>query len=496
MIAKRADALPAWDKKKAEQVGYTVGNRVWHEPSGFAYRAIAFTDSGASPESDPSSWQIDWDYAMPWREGTRYKIGARVYYNNGRSTYVYVASPRYFGGGSPPNEEEDNDGIRTWELDIKYDLKSGTFGYNIPPLSAKSEFLYPVKTVVGWTPTGKHSFNRLDPEEWYSGNLPPDNGSGNYATLGMNDFSEFYKNIDDEIGVDDYSKINSVYQSHPYDTKCYSFVELKPNDDGEYEHVREGTHMAYYRKRLRGNPQEGFYSNAVSQVAYMYDWNDPYVDKTIYYNPHGFSIEMWPSANSNEFVLVPSAGLGQFAKTNNLRTTTSPIPNGGPFVGTYGGNKTTGGGSFGGSWQCHGQLIASDGVEQMPASPPSDSELKSEGGYWTHTPAFANKSVVLYILKIDNLISFKPVTYTYPETGETVVLFYEADLQNPTATFLKERIDSFEDSYKTETGEVPPFYDGNTFLTRTIAQGNAFNFNKYKIVNTFSGGRIIGWSEG
>ncbi len=495
MFAKRADALPEWDEKKAEQVGYIAGNRVWHEPSGFAYRAIAFTDSGASPDSDPSSWQIDWDYAMPWREGTRYKIGARVYYNNGRSTYVYVASPRYFGGGSPPNEEEDNDGIRTWELDFKYNVKStnssGSWTQSITP---HAEFLVPVKTVAGWTPTGKHSFNRLDPEEYSGGFVSPDNGSGSYASLGMKDFSQFYKNLSNAIGdpVNDYSRINSVYQSNPYDTKCYSFVELKPNDDGEYEHVREGTHMAYYKKRLRGNPQEGYGSNAVSQVHYLYDLYDPYADKTVYYNAHGFSIEMWPNAKSGEFVLVPSAGLGQ----TGIRTTTNPIPNGGPFSGPYGGNKTQLNVGVGPVGQCQGELVATDGVVQLPANPVNDLELKSEGGYSTHSPAFANKSVVIYMLKVDNLINIKPITYTYPETGETVVLYYEFDLQPPTATIFRERINSFEDSYQTETGEVPPFYDGNTFLTRTIAQGNAFDFKRFKIQNTFSAWRAIGWSEG
>ena len=494
MIAKRADALPAWDEKKAEEAGYTVGNRVWYEPSGFAYRAIAFTDSGASPDSDTSSWQIDWDYAPPWREGVKYKIGARVYYSNGRNTYVYLATPRYFGGGSPPNEEEDNDGIRTWELEMKYNIKSGPLGMTF---AADSEFLFPVKTVAGWTPTGKHSSRRLDPEEHYFGGGWLDNGSGTYAYLGNKDFREFYKKLDEELNgpPNDYSKINSVYQSNPYDTKCYSFVELKPNDDGEYEHVREGTHMAYYKKRLRGNPQEGYGSNAVSQVHYLYDLYDPYVDKTQYYNPHGFSIEMWPNVKNSEFVLVPTAGLGQFG---NL-TSTNPIPNGGPFAGYYGGNKLQLNTFFGAGGQCNGQLIASDGVEQLPASPPEGGEdvmFKVEGGYSTHSPAFANKSVVIYFFKVDNLISFKPVTYTYPETGVTVVLYYEFDLQDPTVTFFKERIDSFEDSYKTETGESPPFYDGSTFVTRTIEQGNAFNFKKFQIVNTFSGWQAIGWSEG
>jgi hypothetical protein len=124
MIAKRADALPEWDEKKAKNSGYIGGNRVYFQPNkdvaGFAYLATKFTNNGINPIGDPSSWIIDWTYAMPWKEGKKYKIGARVYYSNGRNTYVYVASPRYFGGGEPPNQEEDYDGVRTWELEIKY----------------------------------------------------------------------------------------------------------------------------------------------------------------------------------------------------------------------------------------------------------------------------------------------------------------------------------------------------------------------------------------
>ena len=471
MIKKPADVLPSWTIEDASAGKYVAGNVVWYKSSedgaGYAYKAKApYTETRESPDTNESNWYIDYTYAPPWSPNGKYIIGARVYYFNGVRAYVYVASVRYFGGSDKPNEEVDLDGVRTWELEQEYDLldSDGTGTFKVP---RDCEFLFPIKKIAGFT--GNVSKN--------SSSLPTDPEERPYIYIfeeGSPTIREYIKN-NELFGKEDYSDLNSVYQSHTYDTNVYQFYSSKLDSDGNLIHERKGIHKAEFIKLYDEYADKKYRKNGKSQFAYISHAQATFGQ---YYNPYGFAIEMWPHANESDYELVPSASLHniyEFDKpwTYYIRSQRPPyylVHSSSYGSVTYG---------FGDSVYMHGEYSPPDGAigpEATPATPEIDA-IK-DAFFYTTTPAFSTRISRIYFIKIDRQGSWKenPVYGPDPDNPESLELiiigyYYTLEFGEPTISLISEQVDSFDVSYK----------DDNLLdFSRTLAGTNQINFNKYK----------------
>lgn len=125
---------PDWSEKDAKSGVYGNGSFVVYKCLDGIERVFKFAstevDSTNSPENNVQ-WQYVDDIIYEWTPRI-YKIGEVVRYNNLR----YIATKRYQDGTSPPNEEVDEDGVRTWMLN--YDI--GTTP--VTPFFTKKKFGY------------------------------------------------------------------------------------------------------------------------------------------------------------------------------------------------------------------------------------------------------------------------------------------------------------------------------------------------------------------
>lgn len=471
MAYRLATSLPAWDAARAISLGYSAGNIVWYQKDkdsvGFAYKAKnPYAESGKPPNEDEANWQIDYSWAVPWKQGHSYKIGTRVLYHNGQAGYIYVASVRYFGGTGKPNEEVDLDNIRTWELEQVYDIldADGTGMYGVP---RDCEFLFPIKKIAGFTgsPSKNSSFFPADPEERPIIYINPEQTPSILTYIKINELS----------GKEDFSDLNSIYQSHPYDTNVYEFYSPKPDTNGNLIHERKGTHKAEYIKKYDDYEDSKYRKNGKSQFAYCTHGRSSYGQ---YYNPYGFSIEMWPHAMHSDYELVPSASLHNVYKFDQPWTYYTR-PQRPPYYlihSTPYGSVTSG---FGDAIYINGEYKPPEGLYPQATIPQSDDSAgKRDAFFYTTTPAFSRRIARMYFIKIDKQGTWKqhPVygpDENNPESTELIILgyYYTLEFEQPTITLISEQIDSLDISYK----------DDNLLdFSRTAAGTNQINFNKYK----------------
>lgn len=311
-IARKADLLPVWTEARGVSGFYGPNSVVYYQKTpnvaGYAYRAkLTYISSNIPPDED-INWEIDYTFSSEWKPDGKYKYGSRVYYFNGQRTYAYIASRRYFGGNGKPNEEVDDDLIRTWELDANY-IQSGYYS-NYKEFKGHSSHLFPVRKIAGYNGGDRvWPYNPIYPEERYEGRYQYDmiNGTSGWPLNPSLDFYLYEKNYVKK----DYSDINSKYQSYAYDNRTYVFTKDKANSDGVYENTKKGEHFAKWRKRnSTGNWTENnpnYYAFGESQLAFT---SRSSIFLTIdYYDIHGFSIEMWPNIQENEYALVPTTSV-------------------------------------------------------------------------------------------------------------------------------------------------------------------------------------------
>ena len=465
MIAKRADILPFWDISRAKLNQYGSNSVVYYQDSpdsaGYAYRANAnYQEIFLPPDINSENWTIDKTFAVPWKAEGKYEIGSRVYYFNGARAYVYTPSVRYFGGNQPPNEELDDDGIRTWELETDY-------SYSQFSSKVVSEFLFPVKKFFGYTGSKVGSFDPMDPEERPTSYSDEINGNlieGRQAIVGY--LSE------KKIISDDWSELNSVYQANPYDTNVYVFQRYNPQND-TFTHLRKGIHRAIYLKQQSVDYPSTFdskyYTHAKSQYVHTISGYGHYYQK-----PSGFCIEMWPNVSESDYELVPSSGLA--AITLAVR---NPLPNYGVSVIP----DPFGGGPFDAITFSGETPSSPDGLFGSEATPPE--LLKYDAGFSRSTPAFNYRICKFAILREDYIHKgYEKVPYTVQENGVEVTKYYYIPKPNggPTYTMEYETIDSMEESYVEDDGS----FKETQSITRSKNKGNPIDFSSYISNGTYT----------
>jgi hypothetical protein len=384
-IAKKADSLPVWDEGKGVSGFYGPNSVVYYQKNkdtaGYAYRAKSTYIASNIPPPEDANWEIDYTYASEWKADGKYKYGSRVYYFNGQYSYAYIASNRYFGGSGKPNEEVDEDGIRTWELEVTY-LSTNYGWYNTGKVPT---FLFPVRKVGGYLGGDRAwPYNVLHPEERYEGRYYYDYNGNQQSINGVLDAYLYEKNYIKK----DWSDLNSKYQSYAYDNRTYRFVEDKLDSKGNSIPLKKGTHFAKWRKK--NSESNGFtytednpnpYANAESQFSFTikYSFFGFYAD---YWDMNGFSIEMWPNIADDEFTLVPSTTIyaNYFYWDYNQGIRYAPYPQ---FQGdgrdyTYG-------------WSGNGGFPHPDGgTGGYGDAQPPDSECKASLAFTRYNPAFSD----------------------------------------------------------------------------------------------------------
>jgi hypothetical protein len=310
MLAPPAEPFPLWTLAKDNAGEYDFGSKVSYKRNGRGvaegYRANSLykKGTGKNPE-EYAGWSIDPYYAEEWSPSVKYKELDKVWYEVGDSKayskyYLYFASVRYFGGTSPPNEEEDDDGIRTWQL------------FTEPSANATKTLWMPMRkiagnwgdvTVTGTLETGYGATGPIGPLNYPFDNTAPDN---------------FVYTLNQDLSPQatprrDFYGVNSRFEGNPYDRNVYSFSFYQNN---ELIPRKKGVHMAQVLKES-GTPAYAlnerewgytFYAfGAGAGIGNRYPFNYGFGN---FNGSLGFSIEMWPNdVDSNvELVTMPING--------------------------------------------------------------------------------------------------------------------------------------------------------------------------------------------
>jgi len=493
MIAKRADLLPVWELGKARGNQYRANSVVYYQKdpdeAGYAYRGKnPYTETFKEPDINKENWEIDKSYAVPWKASGKYEQGSRVYYFNGSMAYVYIPTIRYFGGTNPPNQEVDDDGIRTWELETnyRYGPLPNYFGINRSPLC---EVLIPVRKYGGYTGQKVGGMSPIFPEDRFFDAYYEDYDTGAIYSIYGN---ILYYLEEEGKQSKDFKEINSVWQSYAYDTDTYVFYENNFDSNGKPIHRKKGPHRAKVLKELNYQSWNDYYKYAESQFEHTRVnsfWFESYVIA------HGFSIEMWPNISDSEYELVPTSGLktrGNYFFSTPL-TPLTPIP-------SWGAGVSWGGGVYR-DWY-YGSLGFS-GDMRDPNGDGFDGNygrfyditFKRDGFFWRSSPAFSNRDSVEYMLKTDELVTYEAYprykSVYNPVTGITDYVRdgnnYMAKTSKPVYSVIAESFDSRESSY-----EQPPPRNLQS-LTKTAELNNQLDFGRYAKRLTYTSIQKCGW---
>jgi hypothetical protein len=491
MIVRKADEVDPWTAEKAMANYYRPNSVVWYQKDdktqGWVYRAKSDYVKSRTPPDEDDKWVKDYSFYLPWKAGNKYEIGMRVYFFNGQRLYGYIASRRYFGGTGEPNSEVDDDGVRTWEIDFKYD---NYYYYQVLP----TEFLFPVKKRSGFIDEKVNAFTHTDPEErptaWSSYNSI----NGTYDEFGSQVIAYCIRK---GFLKDDYREYNSKYQSYAYDPETYVFYEQKLDANNKSIHRKRGLHRAKFLKEL--NPKDPNFTHAESQFRWTLRYSNVFWQYGDYFNPHGFSIEMWPNANDDDYELIPSYGFKSFGYYSlgsfGSGSFTFPQVSGGVYFASYYYSYVwlfnTGVGMTGGAGS-----PAPDG-QNYPETP--DSELKFDAFFSRNCPAFDGRVMRINFIKIEESYQWidrgfwvkdcETCPRYWVENWSKERIGYEPDADLYTApwyseSFTEETIDSYEESYK--WGGPNGVFDVNQNKVRDKAE-NPIDFNKHKsfLVDTY-----------
>lgn len=476
MIVRKADDLNPWEKEKAMAGYYGPNSVVWYQrdeaSQGFAYRAKSTYVNSETPPDESDKWEKDYSFYLPWKSGSKYEIGMRVYFFNGQRLYGYKASKRYFGGNGEPNMEVDEDGVRTWELDFQYDVYDYFFGGEFP-----TEFLFPVKKRNGYIDGKVNAISHTDPEE---------RPTVVEVEIFPNQFEYLYSYLvsyltEEGLLSKDYREYNSKYQSYAYDDDTYVFYKLT-NGGRDSEHRKSGLHRAKFLKEL--NPVDPLFTHAESQFFHTFRSRSTvgFIDN--YFHPHGFSIEMWPNASEDDYELIPSYGFKSFginSLTAGLGSGNNTLP------------RVTGGIRFNDPYFYFNSGVGLTGGMGQPAPdgkdypPTPDEELKFDAYFGRNCPAFDGRVMTINLLKAEEYYQWVDKgywtsdCYECPWYWETVWVLerigYEDEDYRPTYNFIQDSIDSYESSYKWGS-------ENNEFLSNIgkvrDKDENPIDFSQYK----------------
>jgi hypothetical protein len=493
MIAKRADLLQFWSLDKAKAGEYRANSIVFYQKTpddaGYAYIGKnPYVETNQPPDENKDNWTIDYSFAVPWKSNGKYSINSRVYYFNGSNSYVYKPTVRYFGGTQPPNEEVDEDGIRTWELEMSY--RYGAYGNDNFYLrdSPDCEILIPVKKyggyVVGKSPTTYFNTYPEERLEYFAYTDSQDN---------IIDNGHIISYLEEQGLLDNnFSEINSIYQTNPYDTKTYIFLKY---GGGEPKPLRRGIHRAtWYKEQFYyANPTANpYYTYAKSQYQHTlgaYSFSS-------YIDAHGFSIEMWPNISESDYEFVATQGLSELVANQGLNgeepyqglNVLGPFPDGRPTV-SFEGILASG----------YGTIF--NGLIQDPSGNVIQEE--TEGDYFfifdaqfrRTNNAFDERKGTVFLLKEDYVHTYDEYPmYEIDENGDYVYvgIGYTKSERPREVSIITEASDSKESGF-----EQPPrqFISADLLsITKSIELGNAVDFKSHQKKNTTTTITSCGWT--
>lgn len=205
---------PDWSEKDAKSGVYATGSLVVYKCFDRIERVFKFNspdEDSASPPENNEQWEYVDDIVYEWTPRA-YTIGEIVRYNNLR----YVATVRYEEGVAPPNEEVDDDGVRTWMLNYA----DGTIP--VTPFFTKKRFGY--LTADDVYPYG----NYLEDISHSIIPFPPTNIDPPQYTL-FQASDRFASERDEKLNYLDrrpeISRITSSMEAHPYHPTYIKFFE-------------------------------------------------------------------------------------------------------------------------------------------------------------------------------------------------------------------------------------------------------------------------------
>jgi hypothetical protein len=439
----------------------------------FGYRANELYVKGTKDTYDPrhiappprnGGWTLDKHYALEWSPSLKYQTGDKVWFEVGDPTkysqyYIYIASPRYFGGHGRPNEEEDDDGIRTWELFFEQ-----TYSFNSTVNPPPSTFTIPVRKKVG-NHGGINNDGGTSTLETYPANTyPEDYNAGGYPNSG-------------NVNIP-WNRINSKYEASPYDVGCYEFWTYDKNGTVK-THRRRGIHRAQIYKNESQNAEVGlkevadrqwFFVNQNYTYGFTYSTqNFPFFYSDEVYSTYnfsyrsglGFSIEMWPSMQDSDFELVTKNYITKKTFNSDYR--------GYPFFDVL----SEGVSMFG------GDTNPSNG-EETPPSPSQQCIMKVIARF--NCATFCDRKILLRFSVVQSSYYWKQEV-TYDENGFPHVYYNPVALESVASVIIQE-LDTKDSSYisdLTSVGSVP-------FLVKE------YNFSNRLSPRTFTSISLIGWS--
>ena len=469
-MAYTVDQYPTW--KETEAKNYVQGSRVsWKDENGITWGFIAnsvYKDGKVNgvvvTPSRYSGWSYDSKFGFAWSSTETYTVGQRVYYDIGdpkKGTsveFLYIASTRYFGGHGKPNEEVDDDGIRTW-YPVFSQVRLGTRSqFTLFPIKKRFELTSNYAVTGGLNGQGISSAESIGV---VASNITS-------AEAYVKHYGKWFDESADFKTGGHPEDVNSVFEGSPYDENVYSFYTLKEvNDKNGKRKIKvprkKGIHRAQLAKikynEAKQEDKDGIYimySTADRQwyhTTYGGGVNDNgetisggnntklfpfYFQETSMeqYNSnpfyeYGFSCEMWPSLNEDTgYELIPhncrnlptgtssyNSSVAEKFPNIIVNTSGSSFDNGG-FLGVTGGDKTTG----------HEQEPTSEEACKVPLY----IELNSM--------AFWNRTITIRLLVSDSTYSWKKDSngYEYADYQPIKYRFENIDVEISDSSFIGE----------------------------------------------------------
>lgn len=299
---------PDWSEKDAKAGRYTVGSKVAYKSSDGIERIFQANEGyagGISPPDNDDTWNFVEDVIYDWKAEMKYKIGSVVRYNG----LQYIATKRYRGGSSPPSDELDPDGIRTWMLNYEDGAEPVTpffyrkkFGYiNNEEAYPFANFLEGIDylSIPIFLPDSEGNFESSTPEN-----------DRFYHQRVDNSILEFPSNLDrrPEQGL-----VNSVMEAHPYHDIYVTGENRYLGPQGSQKEVFEWFNNAKHKSEIRDKFWGDYVTYKKNTNFFTPKRNIPYwgsyfayqLDASSFSNlTNGVSIEYYPDEPSSNFELI------------------------------------------------------------------------------------------------------------------------------------------------------------------------------------------------
>ena len=297
-----------WTEKDAKAGLYTINSKVAYKSLDGIERVFQANEDyvgSIMPPDNDDTWDYLEDIVYDWIAGMAYKIGSVVNYKG----IQYIATRRYRNGSSPPNEELDPDGIRTWMLNYEdgtepvtpffYRKKFGTMSFTeVHPF---------VNFMEGIDYFGMPLF--LPDADGVFGDSTPQNDRF-YSQRANNLILQFPSNLDRRP---EQQLATSVMEAHPYhdiyvmgEDKYVGPEGAKTKVFAWFDHAK---HQSEIRDRFWGD-----YVNDKNNTRFFTPkrnipyWSDRFtyeLDGLSFENlKNGVSLEYYPNESSDNFELI------------------------------------------------------------------------------------------------------------------------------------------------------------------------------------------------